>query len=71
MEELKSIERRHNQIILQNYKCYIMGVNAQAEEDLDKYFKEEDEKDKKFLEELKATQFVSPKKNRKLWLEKL
>ena len=71
MDELKSIERRHNQIILEKYKCYIMGVNAQAEEDLDQYFKEEDEKDRKFLEELRATQFVSPTKNRKLWLDKL
>ena len=38
VSEVKSAERRHNQIILERYKCYIMGVNAEAEEDLDRYF---------------------------------
>jgi hypothetical protein len=48
-----------------------MGVNAQAEADLDEYFKREDEKDRRFLEELRANEYVSPTKDRKLWLNKL
>lgn len=30
VSEFKSAERRHNQILLERYKCYIMGVNTQA-----------------------------------------
>ncbi len=48
-----------------------MGVNQQASEDLDKYFKEQDEKDLKFLQELKETKYVSPTKSKKAWLDKL
>lgn len=64
-------ERRENKFVLEKYKSYIMGINAQAEADLDDYFKREDEKDRKFLEELKAHEFVSPTKDREKWLDQM
>jgi len=42
MEPEEDYERKQNRMLLQNYKCYIMGVNAQAEADLEEYFKKED-----------------------------
>jgi hypothetical protein len=69
--EPNETERRQNKFLLEKYKSYIMGVNAQAEEDLDQYFKQEDEKDLKFLKDLKEMQYVSPAKSKKLWLDKL
>lgn len=65
----EDLDREQNRYLLEHYKCFIMGVNAQAEADLDEYFRREDEKDRLFIEELRATNYNGPNINHKKIIE--